>query len=57
MKAHMVVIERAGRSSAGRKEARAIGAVLPVAIPLGRTLGWSSERTYRKAEAWGAESE
>ena len=35
------------------KESRAIAAVLPVAIPLGRALGWSSERTYREAERWG----
>lgn len=51
MKAHMVVAERAGRS-ASTKESRAIAAVLPVAIPLGRALGWSSERTYRYAESW-----
>jgi hypothetical protein len=34
------------------KESRAIAALLPVAIPLGRALGWSSERTYREAEKW-----
>jgi hypothetical protein len=52
MKAHMVVVERAGRQSGNLKDARAIGAALPVAIPLGRTLGWTSERTYREAERW-----
>jgi hypothetical protein len=59
MKAHMVVVERAGRRSAATtesraatKESRAIAALLPVAIPLGRALGWSSERTYREAEKW-----
>jgi hypothetical protein len=51
MKAHMVVVERAGRTAA-TKESRAIAALLPVAIPLGRALGWSSERTYREAERW-----
>jgi hypothetical protein len=52
MKAHMVVVERTGRRSAGTKESRAIAALLPIAIPLGRALGWSSERTYREAETW-----
>jgi hypothetical protein len=52
MKAHMVVVERAGRRSRATKESRAIAALLPIAIPLGRALGWSSERTYREAEAW-----
>ena len=51
MKAHMAVVERAGRRAA-TKESRAIATLLPVAIPLGRALGWSSERTYREAERW-----
>jgi hypothetical protein len=52
MKAHMVVVERTGRRAAATKESRAIAAVLPVAISLGRALGWTSERTYREAESW-----
>ena len=63
MKAHMVVVESTVRESASararkakakkaKKESRAIAALLPVAIPLGRALGWSSERTYREAEDW-----
>jgi len=52
MKAHMAVVERAGRRAAATKESRAIATLLPVAIPLGRALGWSSERTYREAERW-----
>ncbi|HEX6653677.1 MAG TPA: hypothetical protein VF072_13105 [Thermoleophilaceae bacterium] len=58
MKAHMVVMDRTGRRAAATngsratKESRSIAALLPVAIPLGRALGWSSERTYREAETW-----
>lgn len=60
----MVVVDMTGRRSAATngsratkeslaaKESRAIAALLPVAIPLGRALGWSSERTYREAEKW-----
>ena len=58
MKAHMVVVDMTGRRAAAMehdratKESRAIAAVLPVVIPLGRALGWTSERTYREAESW-----
>ncbi|HKP20531.1 MAG TPA: hypothetical protein VJT68_03385 [Thermoleophilaceae bacterium] len=52
MKANTVVVEMTHRRSAATKESRAIAAVLPVAIALGRALGWSSERTYREAESW-----
>jgi hypothetical protein len=52
MKARMVDEERTDGRSAATKESRAIAALLPIAIPLGRALGWSSERTYREAEEW-----
>jgi hypothetical protein len=30
----------------------AIGQALRLTIPIGRALGWTSERTYREAEAY-----
>jgi hypothetical protein len=33
-------------------EALAIGRALRVTIPVARELGWSSERTFREAEAY-----
>jgi hypothetical protein len=38
------------------QEAFAIAAALRVAIPMARELGWSSERTFRQAEAWAREA-
>ena len=37
---------------AAAHEATAIGQALRLAIPLGRALGWTSERTYYEAEAY-----
>jgi hypothetical protein len=38
-----------------REKAAAIARALRLAIPLARDRGWSSERTYREAEAYAAE--
>jgi hypothetical protein len=35
-------------------EAMAIGRALRAAIPIGRELGWTSERTFHEAEAYAA---
>ena len=35
-------------------EAMAIGQALRVTIPIARELGWTSERTFREAEAYAA---
>jgi hypothetical protein len=35
-------------------EAMAIGRALRVAVLVAHTLGWTSERTYREAEAYAA---
>ena len=46
MNQHTVVTDRA------REEALAIAAALRVAIALAPQRGWSSEQTFREAEAW-----
>ena len=37
-----------------RDRAIAIACALRLTIPLARKLGWTSERTFREAEAWAA---
>ena len=39
-----------------KDEALAIGQALRVAIPKAQELGWTSERTFREAEAYAARS-
>jgi len=43
--------QRTAITEGAREEALAIAAALPVAIEMARQRGWSSERTYREAEA------